>query len=238
MCLFYGGSSMDEWFAHWEAPVPVASSRKHSSISHTSRCDKGRSMMSADPGPSQTTSASLHAHDWKGKRLHALLEHITDVVALFDRTMHLLSINSAVERLLGYTPAGYAQLGAHFALLHPDDRKSGEDLLAALLQTPGASTTIQQRVKHQDGSYRWVEATLTNLLDDPQIGAVLLQMRDLSELKRLEAALQASEHRERTLSEERQQLVRREQQAQQEAELDMRDRAPLNCSLIGLVGPL
>ena len=178
--------------------------------------------MSADPGPSQTTSASLHAHDREGKRLHALLEHVTDVVALFDRKMHLLSINSAVERLLGYTPAGYAQLGAHFALLHPDDRKSGEDLLAALLQTPGASTTTQQRVKHQDGSYRWVEATLTNLLDDPEIGAVLLQMRDLSKLKRLEAALQASEHRERTLSEEREQLSEREQQAREEAELEQR----------------
>jgi len=76
------------------------------------------------------------------------------------------------------------------------------------------------------------------LLDDPEIRAVLAHVRDISELKRLEAALQASEHRERALSEERQQLVRREQQAQQEAELDMRDRAPLNCSLIGLVGPL
>jgi PAS domain S-box-containing protein len=142
--------------------------------------------MSVDPGPSQIPSAPLHAPDREEKRLQALLAHTREALALYARQMHPLYISSAGEQLPGSTPAEYGQLGTYVALLHPDDRQPGEDLLAALLQTPGASATTRQRVKHQDGTYRWVEAMFTNLLDDPEIAAVLVQLRDISDLKRLE----------------------------------------------------
>jgi PAS domain S-box-containing protein len=136
--------------------VPVAFPPEAFQGLHTCWCDKGESTMSADSEPSKITSAPLHTQDMEGKRLHALLAYTREAVALFDQQMQPLYISSAVEQPLGYAPAKY---GTYVSLLHSDDRQPGERLIALLLQTPGESATTQHRVKHQDGTYRWIEAT-------------------------------------------------------------------------------
>ncbi|HYX51250.1 MAG TPA: PAS domain S-box protein, partial [Ktedonobacteraceae bacterium] len=43
------------------------------------------------------------------------------------------------------------------------------------------------RFRHQDGSWRWIEYTATNLLTDPAIGAIVFNFRDITERKEAEA---------------------------------------------------
>ena len=37
------------------------------------------------------------------------------------------------------------------------------------------------RVKHADGSWRWIEAVGKNLLDDPAVGGVVVNYRDITD---------------------------------------------------------
>ncbi|GAC1348593.1 MAG: hypothetical protein NVSMB27_16930 [Ktedonobacteraceae bacterium] len=162
--------------------------------------------MSTGTTPPISNAAFLPARSDEEKRLRALLEKTRDAVVLFDRQMNILYISSSIEQILGYAPAEYAQRANRFDLLHPDDQQQSRESIIALLQTPGESVTRQHRIRHKDGTYRWVEATITNLLDDPEVEAVLANFRDITDQKRAE--------------EERQQLLQRERQARHEAELE------------------
>jgi signal transduction histidine kinase len=59
-------------------------------------------------------------------------------------------------------------------------------LLVDLAANPGESRTLETRVRHGDGEYRWVEATLTNLSRDPAVSAHVANYRIIDERKRAE----------------------------------------------------
>ena len=53
----------------------------------------------------------------------------------------------------------------------------------------GLSVTTQWRVRHRDGSWRYLEVVANNLLSDPTVEGIVLTMRDVSERKGLEEEL-------------------------------------------------
>jgi diguanylate cyclase (GGDEF)-like protein/PAS domain S-box-containing protein len=94
----------------------------------------------------------------------------------------------AVERVLGFN-AQERIGGSAFDALHPDDRAWGEALLADLVGSPGAMATGEFRIKHHDGSWRWIEAVGKNLFDDPAVGGIVVNYRDITSRKTLEDEL-------------------------------------------------
>ncbi len=79
----------------------------------------------------------------------------------------------AAERVLGLR--AQERLGQPaFQIIHPDDRTFGENLLASVMQTPGAEVSGELRARHADGSWRSIDAVLKNLLDDPAVGGVVI----------------------------------------------------------------
>ena len=46
---------------------------------------------------------------------------------------------------------------------------------------PGPTETTEFRVRHADGSTRWMEVTGNNLLDDPSVAALVVTARDVTE---------------------------------------------------------
>lgn len=69
----------------------------------------------------------------------------------------------------------------HFNLasLHPDDREGLSQQLVRLL--PGVTVTLcPYRMQHANGSWRWLEGTAVNLLNDPSVGGILVQARDVT----------------------------------------------------------
>lgn len=119
------------------------------------------------------------------QRFRALIEHSSDGITLFDADAVILYASPAVRRILGYDPA---EVVGHdsFELTHPNDEPALREAWAEVLLTPGGSRTMTFRARHKDGSWRWVERILTNLLADPSVGAIISNYRDVSERKLLQ----------------------------------------------------
>jgi signal transduction histidine kinase len=72
-------------------------------------------------------------------------------------------------------------------LVHPETLDTAIKLRAELLHTPGKVSVDELRMLHKDGSWRWVELTRKNLLEEPSVGAVVMNFRDIDERKQAEA---------------------------------------------------
>ena len=129
-----------------------------------------------------------------------LLAHLPEMGTISDREGRIVYANPATERVSGYAPEEFLALDA-FEWMHPEDRPRCEEAFEELANTPGLSLHLEHRVRHKDGTWRWVEGTLASLFDDPDEGGLLATVRDVTERKRAEEALRASEEKYHTLFE-------------------------------------
>ncbi len=136
-------------------------------------------------------------NDW---HFRALIEHSSDAVALLTQEGIFTYASPSSERVTGYAAEELIGTNA-FALLHSDDLTSVQQKIGALLEQPGAFVTMEYRVCHRNGSWRWMEGTATNLLHDRAIESIVINFRDIHERKALEQQLQYSERKLRTLVE-------------------------------------
>ena len=74
-----------------------------------------------------------------------------------------------------------------------------QQLCRRLLDEPGLSITTELRARHKDGSYRLVAAVAVNRLDEPAVGAVVANWRDITERLRAEEALKSYQGTEAAL---------------------------------------
>lgn len=95
---------------------------------------------------------------------------------------------------MGYKPEeGIGENISESDLVHPEDLAKKKDILAEAVRNPGANVTDEVRMRHRDGSWRYIEVTIRSLLDDPNVGGVVVNARDITERKLAEEALQRSE---------------------------------------------
>ncbi len=92
-------------------------------------------------------------------------------------------VSPSVVRLLGRKPEEL--LGkTMFDFAHPDDRAAVAALGREVAGGPGRTVVAEARASHADGGWRWLEATSTNLLDEPNIEGFVSNFRDITEHKR------------------------------------------------------
>ncbi len=114
------------------------------------------------------------------QRFRALVENNRAAIALSDADGTTLYVSPAVEQLSGYTAA--ERVGRRpFDTLHPEDRAATEAAFARVRATPGAEVSFEFRLRHRDGTYRWIHATAKNLLDDPCVSAIVGNFHDITD---------------------------------------------------------
>ncbi len=162
----------------------------------------------------------------------ALIEHGHDAVTVLDREGNFRFGNASMGRIVGLAPDQF-EGRSPLDLLHPDDVERARDVLTGAIAGGSPPTPHEFRLVHADGSTRIIEATLTNLLDDPTVCGIIVNYHDVTARKRAEQALEVSEeHRSAVLAA----MINAEEQARRRIAGELHDDTiqAITAALLGL----
>jgi len=128
------------------------------------------------------------------------------MIAVLNAANIVRYASPSTHNVLGYAPDELEGRAATM-FVDPDDMAQAQATFAAHLREPGSVRRIEFRVRHKDGSWRMTETIANNRLHDPAVRGIVLNCRDITDRKRAEEALRASEERHRALTEHASDLV-------------------------------
>ncbi|MGD9904926.1 MAG: PAS domain S-box protein [Vicinamibacterales bacterium] len=140
------------------------------------------------------------------RMLRAIVDHAESAIVAKDLRGVILAWNGAAERLFGWTAA--EAIGQSIFMVIPEDRRHEEDEILARLKAGDVVRRFETVRRRRDGSLVHVELTITPVHgDDGQVSGAVKIAGDLTERRRVRAALQAEESRFRTLADHISQLA-------------------------------
>jgi len=114
-----------------------------------------------------------------------LVQNSSDVIAVLDEAGIFTYISPSAQNLLDARPDQLR--GRNFLeLLPPDQTTAVDEVRHALMATTPGSRTIEVVLERADGGRRIAEVTVTDLRNDPSVQGLVLNMRDITDRKRLE----------------------------------------------------
>lgn len=135
----------------------------------------------------------------RSQSLYRLLaENSLDAVSLTDGEGSVMYTSPANSRRLGYTEQEFLQLDrlAVFELIHPDDRAMIVAEITRCEAVKAPSTVYTFRIRKKDGDYMWLEDRVRWEYDEQgRLIRSIINSREVTKRKQMEAALQASEER-------------------------------------------
>ena len=134
------------------------------------------------------------------QRFRALTENATDLVTVLAADGSILYQSPSSLGVLGWRPDELTGIDV-FTHIHPDDAERCHAALARMVEEDG-DVVVSLRYRHKDGHWVDVVSTGRNLLDDPAVGGVVVNSRDVSENVRAERERQEAEKRYRDLVEQ------------------------------------
>ena len=126
-------------------------------------------------------------------RFRSLVQNSSDPIVVLDESLRVTYASPAMTDLLGFSPDGTTALDG--SRVHPDDRERVVNELAVCLGQPGGQARAEYRLRHADGTWRYVEAVATNLLTEPTVSGVILNLHDATERVEADQVRQAAESR-------------------------------------------
>ncbi len=128
------------------------------------------------------------------RRFRLLVENSSDGISLTSADNVVQYVSPGGLRLLGYE-GGSLDGDSAGLYAHPDD------VARWTPPAPGETRHNVARIKHRDGSWRWIESSTRNLTHEPAVRAYVTNYRDITRRKLAEDALRRSEVNFRTLIE-------------------------------------
>ncbi|HXM80935.1 MAG TPA: ATP-binding protein [Burkholderiales bacterium] len=128
------------------------------------------------------------------KQFRAMIEHSSDGVILTRPETGIFYASPGLERVLGYTIDDLREREP-YELVHPDHAEATRSSRSQMMHSPGKVVTIETMVRHKDGSWRWIENTVSNLLEEPSVRALVMNFRDITERKLADAERSRLEQR-------------------------------------------
>jgi PAS domain S-box-containing protein len=121
-------------------------------------------------------------------RFRKLINEGWDMILLTDREGDITFISASVNKLLGYTEKDVVgQQWTNF-VNNEDFHYGVKEFLEKQTDTDNAHSVVF-RAYHKDGTQRWLEANLINMVDDPSVEAIVAHCRDITEKKAAEEEL-------------------------------------------------
>jgi len=120
------------------------------------------------------------------QRFEALVQHASDIIMVIGTDGIVRYVSPAFESILGY-PAGEAIGMLGIDLIHPTEVEAVRS--ASTRNAPSRSSTYEARLLHRQGTWRWFEVIVSDLSKDPSVEGWVANMRDITERKAQEAAI-------------------------------------------------
>ena len=126
------------------------------------------------------------------KRFRTLIENSEDIISLMDASFKIIYRSPSTHRITGWTNKEMLDVpGAKN--VHPEDIATFLASIEQVMLHPERPLEIFFRSMHKAGHYIWLEGTIVNLLKQEHVRAIVFNARDVSERKRSEEQLKASE---------------------------------------------
>ncbi len=115
------------------------------------------------------------------RRFRTLVENGTDAVVILNEEGNPVYGSPTIKNLLGYTEEEVLNIKL-MDVIHEDDREPIQKCLQECFVKPGEIIPgVNARVLHKNGTWRWMEGTLLNLLHDPDIKGIVDNFRDITD---------------------------------------------------------
>ncbi|MDP8991907.1 MAG: EAL domain-containing protein [Actinomycetota bacterium] len=129
------------------------------------------------------TSELISQEQW----FQSLVQHSSDVVLVVGRDGSIRYRSPSIQSVLGYPPE---EVPDHVGeLTHPADHDRVLGHMATVGAQSAAAASFEARLRHRDGSWRQMDAVAASLTGSGGDGGVVLNMRDVTDRKRLEEEL-------------------------------------------------
>jgi PAS domain S-box-containing protein len=129
----------------------------------------------------------------ENEQLRALIENTSDIITIVNEDGTIRYESPSIERILGYLSEDL--IGRNVLdFVHPEDATAAERVLKLALHNPGMPQSIELRFQHRDGSWRVLEVIGKRPTSPPGMDGVVVDSRDVTERKRIEA--EARQHQE------------------------------------------
>jgi PAS domain S-box-containing protein len=123
----------------------------------------------------------------EGAFFRSLTEQSLEFVSILNANAVFTYASPSAHRTVGY-PADELLGTSPLDLVHPEDRALMFDTLAALVDGgPGTVGQMTVRLRHKNGSWRYLEGDVQNLLHEPAVRGITSNARDVTARIELEA---------------------------------------------------
>ncbi len=118
----------------------------------------------------------------------ALVQGGSDLVITTDQDGVITYVSPALRAMLGFEPDDFIGR-SHRELLDPENVLEAEGVFGPSARVDGTDQSHEFRVRHADGRYRILNAVMTDMLDDPAVRSLVVNIRDVTSRRVVEDLL-------------------------------------------------
>lgn len=132
------------------------------------------------------------------RHYQAIIEKAPDGIVLLNEQGNMTFVSPSAKSIFGYD-LDEENFENPAENTYPEDLPMLLAALSKLHEEPTYCPTLQYRFIDKKGNWKWVESTFSNLLADPNVEAIVINFRDITDRKLAEKELQESDELNKSL---------------------------------------
>jgi PAS domain S-box-containing protein len=117
-------------------------------------------------------------------RFRSLIEENDGVITVIDENSKVIYRSSSSAKITGWTNAEFNSLPQE-EYVHPDFYNYTQLKIKKALESPKIPIPVLFQVKHKKGNYIWLEGVITNMINDKNVGGIIVNVKNVTDRENL-----------------------------------------------------